>query len=262
MFGFRVSVHQLELPYTTVAAFYIGEQLLFLAIHGFTGAHRIGGLDVVAEVAKLSGAVGGAAIGWAMLKANLVDCEGWDVLSLWKQRKRLAKDWTLREQRLDRQKKNDARRARRAEADAEVPTDEERAAKAVAKVRRLIESEDFDGAVSAFDKSARVLPNWPSESDALALIKECHARKAEAASIPLMRDFCRKYPDSSAAPRMKLKLAQVLLRDRQKPTAALRTLREISAGSLPANLDAIRGKLEDQARRMVEDGVLELEGED
>ena len=68
-----------------------------------------------------------------------------------------------------------------------------------------------------------------------------HARQAEAASLPLMRDYCRKFPASSN--KMRLKLAQVLLRDRQKPVAAMRVLEEIPAGVLAGPLEATRAKL-------------------
>ena len=87
-----------------------------------------------------------------------------------------------------------------------------------------------------------------------------HAARAEADSLPLMRDYCRKYPADSD--KMRLKMAQVLIRDREKPTAALRVLAEIPAGALTGNSEAARIHLTRQAERMIEDGVLELEGED
>jgi hypothetical protein len=75
-----------------------------------------------------------------------------------------------------------------------------------------------------------------------------------------MRDHCRFYPDESA--KMRLKLAQVLIRDRQRPVAALRVLAEIPPGSLPAELEATRRKLASKADQLRAEGVLELEGDD
>ncbi|MEO6810524.1 MAG: rhomboid family intramembrane serine protease, partial [Isosphaeraceae bacterium] len=60
--------------------------------------------------------------------------------------------------------------------------------------------------------------------------------------------------------RMRLKLAQVMIRDQDRPTNALRVLAEI--GALPAQLDALRVQLIRQAKQMQEEGVLELEGDD
>jgi hypothetical protein len=84
-----------------------------------------------------------------------------------------------------------------------------------------------------------------------------HAQKAEADSVRLMRDHCRYYPDESS--RMRLKLAHVLIRDRQRPAEALRVLADADPGSLPPDLEATRRKLVQQAERMQDEGVLELE---
>jgi hypothetical protein len=75
-----------------------------------------------------------------------------------------------------------------------------------------------------------------------------------------MRDHCRQYPDESS--KLRLKLAQVLIRNCHRPVAALRTLREVPAGSLPADLERVRGKLLLQAEQMHEEGVIEVEGDD
>ena len=93
------------------------------------------------------------------------------------------------------------------------------------------------------------------------MIKAIPRPRAEADSIRLMRDHCRYYPADS--PKIRLKLAQVLIRNAHRPVAALRTLQEISAGSLPADLErAARRKLVLQAERMREEGVIEVEEED
>ena len=75
-----------------------------------------------------------------------------------------------------------------------------------------------------------------------------------------MKDHCRRFP--AVSDKMRLKLAQVLIRDRQRPMAALKVLEEIPPGSLPADLETAREKLVRQAERMREEGVLELEGDD
>jgi hypothetical protein len=92
------------------------------------------------------------------------------------------------------------------------------------------------------------------------MIKALHDRNAYVDSIRLMRDYCRYYPDQSA--KVRLKLAQVLIRDRERPAAALRVLAGITAGSLPIELEAVRLKLFRQDERLQAEGVLELEGDD
>ena len=254
-FGFRVFVNQFELRYTWVAMLYLGEQVLGLVLGGLTGS------AVGSEMLHLSGAFWGLVIGLAMLKLGWVDCEGWDILSLLAKRKGLAKDWKLREARLDRAKKSaKAPRRREVKRGEAEPNPEERGAAALKKVRKLLDMGDFASTMNAYDRSARTIPGWPEAADLLALIKAMHASAPEAESLPLMRDYCRKYPE--AATRMRLKLAQVLIRDRQRPVGALRVLAEIPEGTLDGKLEATRRALSRQAEAMVEEGVLELEGEE
>jgi membrane associated rhomboid family serine protease len=261
-FGFRVFVRQFELYFTTVALWYIGEQVLSLVFWGT--AH---GRVMVSELGHLSGALWGAVVGVVLLKAGLVDCEGWDVFSLLSKQKVLARKWKERGDRLDHEKKvlktsvkarTKARRGSNGDGEGIEPGD--RSAAALKKVHALIEQGDYASALAVYDKSTRTLVNWPSQPDLHALIKAMHARKAEVDSIRLMRDHCRQFPDT--APRVPLKLAQILLRDRQRPGEALRVLAALPAGSLPADLESVRGKLVRQAELMQEEGVLELEGDD
>jgi membrane associated rhomboid family serine protease len=257
--GFRVFVFHWDVYYTSVALFYFGQQVVNLLLGGLTGS------AVVSEMGHLSGAFWGTVIAVVMVKAGWVDCEGWDIFSLLVKRRELAKEWEKRGDRLDRQKESLKRslkseKAVREAAAKDERNPEERAASALKRVRKLIDSGDYDAAVAAYDKAARTLVRWPSQPDLIALIKTLHEKKAEAQSIPLMRDYCRYYPDKAA--KVRLKLAHVLMRDRQRPTAALRTLGEIPAGSLPPDMEAVRRKLEQQALKMQEDGVLELEGDD
>ncbi|MFI5457521.1 MAG: hypothetical protein ACHRXM_18925, partial [Isosphaerales bacterium] len=147
-----------------------------------------------------------------------------------------------------------------AQGNTDGPSREQRAAVAVRRIRSLIDEGDIAGALAAYDKSARTLFDWPSQPDLYGMIKALHARGAEPNSIRLMRDHCRYYPGDSS--KMRLKLAQVLSRDRQRPVAALRILEEIPPGSLPADLESTRRKLVRKADQLREEGVLELEGDD
>jgi len=262
--GFRVFVFQRELYYTTVALLYVGEQLLGLVFWG-----SVEGRIMVSELGHLSGATWGTVIAILMVKAKLVDCEEWDVFSLWAKRKRLAQDWKARGERLDREKES-LRQSLRAGAKArkkaeratsgDEPSPEFRASSAVKRVLGLIEKGDYDVALAAYDKATRALPYWPAQADLYAIVKAFHARGAVVDSLKPMRDHCRRYP--AASDKMKLVLAQVLIRDRQRPMAALRVLEEIPPGSLTPDLERSRMILTRQAERMQEEGVLEIEGDD
>ncbi len=254
-FGFRVFVRQFDLYFTTVALWYVGEQVLSFVFWG-SATGRV----MVTELGHLSGALWGTVVGVALLKAGLVDCEGWDVFSMLAKRKELARKWKERGERHDHEKKVlkssvKARTRRSADGGRADP-----GGSALKKVQALIEMGDFDGAVAAYDKAARTLVNWPAQPDLIALIKAFQGRKADVASIPLMRDHCRKFPDDSV--RVRLKLSQVLLRDRQRPSEALRVLSGLPAGRLPDDLEGVRQNLVRQAEHMQSQGVLELEGDD
>ncbi len=263
--GFRTFVFHWDLYYTTVAILYVGEQVCGLVFWG-----ALGGKVMISELGHLSGAFWGVVVGVALLKAGLVDCEGWDLFSLWTKRKKLARDWKKRGERLDHERavertgvKANARArssTRKALTASDGPSQEERAAAAVGRVKSLIDEGKISEALEAYDRSSRILFDWPHQPDLYAMIKALHARGAEADSIRLMREHCQCFPKEST--KLRIKLAQILIRDRQRPVAALRVLEEIPAGALPADLESMRQKLAVKAKRMVEEGVLELEGDD
>jgi membrane associated rhomboid family serine protease len=263
--GFRTFVFHWDLHYTTVALFYVGTQVLGLVFWGGLVGH-----PVISEMGHLSGAFWGAVMAIALLKLGLVDCENWDLFSLWAKRRKLSHAWKKREERLDRQEESlrlsiKARsRARFSNDDGgyqdERPNQDERAAVAVRRIETLIDEGDITGALSAYDKAARMFFNWPPQTDHYKMIKDLHAHGAEADSVRLMRDYCRYYPGESS--KVRLRLAQILIRNCQRPVAALRVLEEIQPGSLPADLEAVRQKLFRKAQEMRETGVVELEGDD
>jgi membrane associated rhomboid family serine protease len=265
LLGYRSFVYHWDLYYTTVALFYIGEQLFGLLVWG-----GLGGKIMLSEIGHLSGAFWGLMAAVILLKAGLVDCEDWDVFSLWAKRKKLAQEWKKRGEQLDHEKtvlrsfvKSQARARmpdRGESEDGDPQSHDERAAAAARRVRSLIDKGDVQAALAAYDKSKRSLFNWPSQPDLYEMIKGLHGKGAETDSIRMMRDHCRHYPENSA--KVRLKLAQVLIRDRQRPAEALRVLAEISQGSLAPDLETARQKLIRKANQMREEGVLELEGDD
>jgi membrane associated rhomboid family serine protease len=264
--GFRILVFQWDPYYTTVALFYVGQQLLGLIFWG-----SVEGKIMVSEMGHLSGAFWGSVVAIILLKTGLVDCEGWDVFSLWARNRKLAADWKRRGELLDRINRPALRRGKSKaktgtgtgadDGSDEETAGENRGAAALRKIRRLIDNGDPEAAVAAYSKASRTLFGWPPpQSELYELIKAMHAQGAEVASVRLMRDHCQRYPRDST--KMWLKLAQVLLRDCHRPAAAQKVLREIPAGLFTGDLEKARLKLVTQAEQMLEAGVLEVEGDE
>jgi len=262
--GFRVLVYQWDFYYTTVALLYVGQEIFWLIVGG-----AVGGKLMLTEMGHLSGAFWGAVLAVAMLKANLVDCEQWDLFTIWSRWRKLGRDWKKRGEQLERQKESLRSslkanfRAKSSKADVEAedtgPSRQERAAAAVKHVGWLIEKRNIPAALRAYQKSASAMPGWPPQGELYDLIKAFQAQGALVDSIPLLREHCRLYPAHSTV--VRLKLAQVLIRECQRPVAALRVLEEFGPGPLPGEAEAVRQKLIRQADRMREEGVIEVEGD-
>jgi hypothetical protein len=94
----------------------------------------------------------------------------------------------------------------------------------------------------------------------LGLIKTLHGQKHWEASFPLMAEYCRRFPGEST--RMRLLLAQLLIREVPRPGQALRVLAKLPDSPLEPSLEAARRKLVAQATRLQEDAPFELELQD
>jgi hypothetical protein len=78
-------------------------------------------------------------------------------------------------------------------------------------------------------------------------------------AVLVMRDYVLKLPDPS--PRVRLKLAQILIQKLNRPLQAQKVLDQIPEGALPESLETLRRKLARKAEAMQEEGPLELEDE-
>ncbi len=257
-FGFRVFTGIWDLPIYGFVLFYITWDVLLTIFTGF---------QLSSEVLHSSGALCGLIVGVVMLKAGWVDCEGYDAFSrlkLWMKRGDELR--TSKARLLDPEKaKQKKRRTRSGETESQGKSQglsvEDRMADARRRIDAMIHQEMPMAALEVHRKSAAKLPGWVlPEADQLALIKALHQERAWAESVPLMRDLIRRQPSKSA--RLRLRLAQIYLRELEKPMAATRLLEAIPAGSLAEDLEGLRQQMIEQATQMLEEGVLELEEED
>jgi membrane associated rhomboid family serine protease len=253
--GFRVISNTIDVPIYVFALLQIafeGTTVLFQAI--FLGT------AISSALLHLTGAFWGLVAGALILKLGLVDCEEWDVFSLLAHRRKLRKEWKARIQRLELSKENEKVHSLRPQEDSPRKAPAERAAAIHQRAVASAKLGDAHGAVEAYEKWTRTLGDPPPREDLLGLIRAFHEGKLWAASVPMMRRYCRAHPQQSS--RMALKLATVLIRDLERPGEALKVLGRIPAGSLPPELEEARSRLAGEAERLQQEGVLELEGEE
>ena len=137
---------------------------------------------------------------------------------------------------------------------------EDPAAAALRAMRMHIELGEVEAALAVYNKSSRSQSGWqPPERDWRDLIEAILDQSLWDEAVRVMRDYVRKLDEPS--PRVRLKLAQILIQKLGRPVQAIRVLGQVPEGSLPDSLEAMRRQLVRQAEAMQEEGPLELEEE-
>jgi membrane associated rhomboid family serine protease len=248
-FGFRSGL--LDMSVLWFSVLYIALEIVEVV---FWGAAL--GVTPVSAVLHLSGAVVGFVLGTMMLKLGWVDCENWDlyaVLGHHEGKPKGAASIRIKGP------KAEARTKRKKAAEAST-SPEDRGAAATRRLKAHLESGSIAEAYASYDKSVRTVAGWmPPDADWLALIQALLEAQDWRGAVTVMEDYLRRSPKPSA--RVRLRLAQVLVKEQQRPAHALKVLDEIPAGALPENLENAARQLRRQAEQMREEGVLELEGE-
>lgn len=195
----------------------------------------------------LLGAVLGFPIALTMLLTKRVDCEGWDIIHVWKGEHGNA--FKLKEEleplsTAEQQKKDAARQSEWLE-----------------KIRNLLAQDQGKLALKLYDRGSSKGPWQLPEQEHLLLIAALHKQSAARQSVPLMVEFLSRFPERSG--RVRLKLGQVLLREEHRPSQALQVLSKLPEGALPGKLEPLRRRLIAEARqRKAEGETVELAPED
>lgn len=242
-FGFMPRIRQFDWPVVGFAA-------LFLAWQIFTGFFSLlimgamGRYIIATEGLHLIGAILGFALGTVLVKSGWVDCEGWDLFARGISGRRRTSPGPPSAQRRTR-----------------TPVDvEARSAEALGNLRAALDEGAALEALASHQYLARMASGWrPLESDLLRLIGMLQKAGHTPESLPVMKEYVSRFPGKGA--RVRLKLAQILLRDQHRPAAALRVLADIQEPDLPDDLRALRQRMEQEAHRLIDAGDLELEGE-
>jgi membrane associated rhomboid family serine protease len=267
---FRFTPSVFDVSILWFAAGYIALDVLSSSLTGVVMASvldRSTGAILAVVLDHTSGAILGFILGVALLKLRWVDCENWDVFAVLEGRKGRSKSAAKKAKSrmplvsAEFRRKTDSKRKRKGKkAGPKVTSIEDAGAVALRAMRLHLELAEVEAALAVYNKSSRTLAAWqPAESDWRDLIQALLDLKAWGDATSVMRDYVQRSAEPS--PRIRLKLAQVLIQKHSRPLQALTILSQIPEGSLPESLDATRRKLVQEAEHMREEGDLELQDE-
>ena len=197
----------------------------------------------------LTGAAVGAVAGIAFLRLNWVDCEGWDLLAVWKGNVGSSRE-----------------KLEKAPRDAPSPAPAKRLdAKdgqiLAAALRNRLRADNVAGAAQLFRDQRQAHPEWElAAPDLLALIQGLHKQKQWSDSVGPMTDFIRQFPENCT--RVRLKLAQIFLGHERRPTKALKVLGKVSPSDLSPELRPLYEKMTWIAERRQAESDLEIADND
>lgn len=245
---FRVIPFDWDVPIVWFAGFYIAWDVF---------AASAGSFAVSTAAIHAGGSAAGALAGLLLLKFDLVDCEGWDLVSLMRGRRGPEKSSTAsRRSSLASKAKQRARKTPKKPA----RTADEKAQGALQTFLGHLNSDETEAALAVYKDARRGLRGWrPPDSDRLRLIKALLDQNAWSDALGVMRAHLDEA--ELPPPKIQLKMADVLIRRLDKPAAGLRVLGEISDADLTPPLAQVRDRLVAMAEAMREEGIYEIDEE-
>jgi membrane associated rhomboid family serine protease len=263
----RFSPMEFDLSILWFAAMYIALDVFSGGLSGVLRANLTSlspGVIVATELDHTFGAILGILVGAAMLKLGWVDCENWDLFAVLQRRTGRPKGRETKTRKSKRLMSSDYRMSEKRRARKKdkgrggAQSLEDRSAVALRALRGHLELGETEAALAVYQKARRSPTGWrPPEREWRDLIEVLLQHELWDDAVIVMRDYVRELVEPS--PRVRLKLAQILIQKQGRPQQALKVLGQIPEGSLPQNLEAIRAQLARHAEAMREEGPLELD---
>ncbi len=177
-----------------------------------------------------------------------VNCQGWDLFSVMRGR---TGDVDLEEMRQYHER-----------PDVQSGLDEDYYARrhhtGMEILRTHLSNRDATAALELHQRMSAKIKDWQlPEVELAALAQLLNERRSFPASIPLMFEYLRRFPDHSGP--MRLELAAILMHEENRPGKAVGVLERIPEGALPAELFSTRDELLREAHEKAVDGEIELE---
>ncbi|MBN1395353.1 MAG: rhomboid family intramembrane serine protease [Pirellulales bacterium] len=176
----------------------------------------------------------GAALGFIvavwMLRGEMVDCEHWDVFSVWAGRHTMSPE---------------ERERAEGEIQQSLPDD-----LLVAQINQIIQSGKPALALRAHQRMSETVKDWILPRNVLwDLIQGLHRERLWGESVPVMEEYLKNY--SHQAAQMQLKLSHIMLAEQARPASALELLKGIDRSNLDARGIDLLEKLRTKAEEML-----------
>lgn len=231
--GFRYFTF--EMAVGVFAALFVGLDLVFCLMLG-SGA--------IGSATHLMGGAMGATIGVALLKWRIVECEDYDLLSVFSGAYGS-----------DRKKQREAAAITPGRVAAQVA---EKALEGRRRFDAYLEINKPEEALAVKARMATLGHPLQLERQQLAkLVNALHKQKLWAQSAPIMAEFIQRFPAESHG--VRLKLAQICLVELDKPARALELLAALDNRALPPANAGLRDKIRAIAQRKVAEGAVEID---
>ncbi|HEY2250642.1 MAG TPA: hypothetical protein VGH74_06260 [Planctomycetaceae bacterium] len=144
-------------------------------------------------------------------------------------------------------------------ADEPELTVEQRRLLALDALRSLLAGKKGTAALALYHKTVQLYEGWElPEKELLQLAELVCDEKLWLAAVPLLENYLQRF--SSRVVPVRLKLAKILIEQQQRPSYASRILAELPRDGLGEKEEKLRTSLTAKAQKMIDEGVLELEG--
>lgn len=138
-------------------------------------------------------------------------------------------------------------------------TVEQRRMLALDAMRSLLAGHKGSAALALYHKTVHSCESWElPEKELLEFAELVCDEKLWAAAVPLLENYLQRF--TSRVVPVRLKLAKILIEQQQRPTYASRVLAELPDQGLKEKEERLRTSLTAKAQKLIDDGVLELEG--
>lgn len=237
---FRVGVGYFDISIQTMAVLYLAMQILFAVFLQFS---------MSSEVIHLIGAAIGFGVAVVMLRHNLVDCENWDLLSIWRGDHRDTGS-------LDEYHHVEVEAARQRLSESGAFSYSPKAKQQALRIEQLIARSKFGGALRELRQLKHLLPDYQLGEEALGeLARGLYRQQRWDQVSPLLEEYIARFPHNASS--MRLRQAAILLEVRQRPRAALRCAAEIDPSALKPRQAEEMKKIRRAAQKLVDSGHLE-----